>query len=116
VLDPLVQSTTTEAEGEAGHDEVGPDYHGDPNQDRSKPELSMVANPVISEDIRILERYMSSQATSRAESSASANNPMVYLRVPRRREGLAMAENPGKHQKEILMQILKPYANQLLDL
>ncbi|KAL2825172.1 hypothetical protein BDW59DRAFT_74865 [Aspergillus cavernicola] len=104
------------ANAETGQDQVGSDYHGGPNQDHSKPELSMVASPVISEDIRILERYMSSQAISQTGSSAPANNPMVYLKVPRRREGLAMAENPGKQQKEILMQILKPYANELLDL
>ncbi|KAL5338760.1 hypothetical protein BJX70DRAFT_408543 [Aspergillus crustosus] len=85
-------------DGDIEQDEVGPDYHGGPNQNRSKPELSMVASPVISEDIRILERYMSSQAT------------------PRQRPGLAMAENPGRQQKEILMQILKPYADELLDL
>ncbi|KAL3474945.1 hypothetical protein BJX99DRAFT_247867 [Aspergillus californicus] len=104
------------ADGEARQDQVGSDYHGGPNQDHSHPELSMVASPVISEDIRILERYMSSQATSRAVGSAPSNNLMVYMRVPRRREGLAMAENPGKHQKEILMQILRPHADELFDL
>ncbi|OJJ59006.1 hypothetical protein ASPSYDRAFT_58196 [Aspergillus sydowii CBS 593.65] len=93
---------------EAGQDRVGPHYHGGPNQDPSKPVLSMVANPVISEDIRILERYTSSQAPT--------NNPMVYMNVPRHREGLAMAENPGKQQVEILMQILKPSASELFDL
>ncbi|KAL4781627.1 fungal-specific transcription factor domain-containing protein [Aspergillus varians] len=95
-------------DGEAEQDQVGPDYHGGPNQGPSKPELSMIASPVISEDIRILERYMSSQAPT--------NNPMVYLKIPRRREGIAMAENPGRQQKEILMQILGPYASELIDL
>ncbi|KAL4870092.1 hypothetical protein BDV12DRAFT_207991 [Aspergillus spectabilis] len=85
-------------DGDAGQDQVGSDYHGGPNQNRSKPELSMVASPVISEHIRILERYMSSQARSLARSSAPANNPMVYLK------------------KEILMQILSPYAAELLNL
>jgi hypothetical protein len=73
----------------------------------------MVANPVISEDIRILERYMSSQ---RAGSSALENNPMVYMKISRRREGLAMTENPGKQQKDTLMQVLRSSANELIDL
>lgn len=114
--EPNLQSRSPVIDGEVGRNEVGPDYHGDPNQARSKSELSMVASPVISEDIRILERYMSSRAISRAGSTALAANPMVYLKVPRRREGLAMAENPGKQQKEVLMQVLRSSANELLDL
>ncbi|KAJ0422882.1 fungal-specific transcription factor domain-containing protein [Aspergillus carlsbadensis] len=97
-----------------GRDLVGSDYHGGPNQARSRPELSMVANPVISEDIRILERYMSS--TSRIGGGALDNNPMVYMKISRRREGLAMTENPGKQQKETLMQVLRSSANELIDL
>ncbi|KAL4920175.1 fungal-specific transcription factor domain-containing protein [Aspergillus aurantiobrunneus] len=103
---PPLRSSTID--GEAGQGQVGSDYHGGPNQGRFKPELSMIASPVISEDIRILERYLSSQTPT--------NNPAVYMKVPRRREGLAMAENPGRQQKEILMQILKPYASELFDL
>lgn len=105
---PRPEPESSPIDEEAGQDRVGPHYHGGPNQDPSKPVLSMVANPVISEDIRILERYTSSQAPT--------NNPMVYMNVPRHREGLAMAENPGKQQVEILMQILKPSASELFDL
>ncbi|KAL2872815.1 transcription factor domain-containing protein [Aspergillus lucknowensis] len=114
--EPHQQPRSSVVAGEVGPDEVGSDYHGGPNQARSKSELSMVASPVISEDIRILERYMSSRPTSRVGGSTLPNNPMVYLKVPRRREGLAMAENPGKQQKEVLMQILRSNANELLDL
>jgi hypothetical protein len=78
-------------------------------------ELSMFTSPVLSEDIRILERYMSSKSTS-VEGTGSSGNPMVFLKVPRRREGLSMAENPGKHQREIVMQILQPYADELVRL
>ena len=106
-----------------GQESIGTDYHGSPGQDRSKIELSMVASPVISEDIQILERYMSSRASSSMPASvegtlshAGAANPMVYMKVPRRREGLAMSENPGKQQKEILRQILQPYADELVRL
>lgn len=84
----------------------------------------MVASPVISEDIQILERYMSSTASSSSMpvsvegslSHAGTANPTVYMKVPRRREGLAMSENPGKQQKEILRQIVKPYADELVRL
>ncbi|KAH8427449.1 Zn(II)2Cys6 transcription factor domain-containing protein [Aspergillus melleus] len=118
-----VHATPSQADPDVGQDErIGTDYHGSPTQDRSKIELSMVASPVISEDIQILERYMSSKASSSMPVSVDGSlshagaNPMVYLRVPRRREGLAMSENPGKQQKEILRQILKPYADELVRL
>ncbi|KAL3462862.1 fungal-specific transcription factor domain-containing protein [Aspergillus heterothallicus] len=113
---PNSQPWPSAIDGPDGHGEVGSDYHGGPNQARSRPELSMVANPVISEDIRILERYMSSQATSRSGSSALENNPMVYMKISRRREGLAITENPGKQQMETLMQILRSNANELIEL
>ncbi|KAL2851961.1 fungal-specific transcription factor domain-containing protein [Aspergillus pseudoustus] len=113
---PNLQPRPSTADREDEHGERVSDYHGGPNQARSKPELSMVANPVISEDIRILERYMSSQAASRAGSSVLENNPMVYMKISRRREGLAITENPGKQQKETLMQILRSNANELIDL
>ncbi|KAF7593003.1 hypothetical protein BBP40_012162 [Aspergillus hancockii] len=41
---------------------------------------------------------------------------MVFLKVPRRREGFSMAENPGKQQREIVMQILQPYTDELVRL
>lgn len=107
------------ADREGSQDNIGPDYHGSPDHDRSKVEMSMVASPVISEDIQILERYMSSKANTLAEGvppHAVNSAPSVYLRVPRRREGLAISQNPGKQQKEILMQILQPYADELVRL
>ncbi|QMW30216.1 hypothetical protein G4B84_005551 [Aspergillus flavus NRRL3357] len=78
----------------------------------------MFASPVISEDIQILERYMSSKSSSLStgERSGSSDTPMVYLRAPRRREGLSMAANPGKRQKEIVMQVLQPYTDELVRL
>ncbi|KAB8076640.1 fungal-specific transcription factor domain-containing protein [Aspergillus leporis] len=102
-------------DGEIGQEQIDCDYHGSPGQAQSKMELSMFTSPVLSEDIRILERYMSSKSTS-VEGTGSSGNPMVFLKVPRRREGLSMAENPGKHQREIVMQILQPYADELVRL
>ncbi|KAE8335657.1 hypothetical protein BDV24DRAFT_171147 [Aspergillus arachidicola] len=106
------------ADGEVIQEHIGRDYHGSPGQDQSKVELSMFASPVISEDIQILERYMSSKSSSLStgERSGSSDTPMVYLRAPRRREGLSMAANPGKRQKEIVMQVLQPYTDELVRL
>lgn len=75
-------------------------------------------NPHMAEDITILEQYLSSQTTeSNATtkpysmvSSASEQNPIVYLNVPRRRKGLASAVDPGRTQREIIEQILSPFA------
>ncbi|KAE8139974.1 fungal-specific transcription factor domain-containing protein [Aspergillus pseudotamarii] len=106
------------ADGEVVQEHIGRNYHGSPGQDQSKVELSMFASPVISEDIQILERYMSSKSSSLStgEQSGSSDTPMVYLRAPRRREGLSMAANPGKRQKEIVMQVLQPYTDELVRL
>ncbi|KNG81204.1 hypothetical protein ANOM_010168 [Aspergillus nomiae NRRL 13137] len=106
------------ADGEVGQEHIGRDYHGSPGQDHSKVELSMFASPVLSEDIKILERYMSSKTSSLStgERSGSSDTPMVYLKAPRRREGLSMAANPGKRQKEIVMQVIQPYTDELVRL
>ncbi|KAE8379923.1 fungal-specific transcription factor domain-containing protein [Aspergillus bertholletiae] len=106
------------ANGDVGQEHIGRHYHGSPGQDQSKVELSMFAGPVISEDIQILERYMSSKSSSlsTSERSGSRNTPVVYLRAPRLREGLTMAANPGKRQKEIVLQVLQPYTDELVRL
>ncbi|THC88508.1 hypothetical protein EYZ11_012042 [Aspergillus tanneri] len=102
-------------EGEVALDHIGTNYHGSAGEDQSKSkvELSMVASPVISEDIQILERYMSSKASS---MPSVAGTPMVYMKVRGWSEGLAISENPGKRQKETLRQILNPYADELIRL
>lgn len=103
---------------EVVQEHIGRNYHGSPGQGQSKVELAMFASPVLSEDIQILERYMSSKSSSLStgERSGSADTPMVYLKAPRRREGLSMAANPGKRQKEIVMQVLQPYTDELVRL
>ncbi|KAE8393677.1 fungal-specific transcription factor domain-containing protein [Aspergillus alliaceus] len=106
------------ADAEVGQEHIGRAYHGSPGLDQSKVELSMFASPVISEDIQILERYMSSSSSSLSSvgRSGSSDIPPVYLRAPRRREGLSMATDPGKRQKEIVMQVLQPYTDEMVRL
>ncbi|KAF2129565.1 hypothetical protein P153DRAFT_340543 [Dothidotthia symphoricarpi CBS 119687] len=75
-------------------------------------------NPHMAEDITVLEQYLSSQAIEgnaaaklyNTVSSVPGQNPIVYLTVPRRRKGLASAVDPGRVQREIIEQILSPFA------
>lgn len=84
----------------------------------SRAESSIVVSPVLTEDIQALERYFSSGAPTGdpAPAADGLERSLVYMRVPRRREGLAMAKNPGKYQKEVLWQILRPFAKELVKL
>ena len=69
---------------------------------------SMIVNPVMAEDIHILEQSITSSGVSVEDRS------VAYLQVPRRRAGLAMGESPGKRQWEIVLQLLRPYADELI--
>lgn len=84
----------------------------------AKAESSIVVSPVLTEDIQALERYFSSgsPAGDSAPTADGLDKSLVYMKVPRRREGLAMAKNPGKFQKEVLWQILRPFAKELVKL
>ena len=68
----------------------------------------MIVNPVMAEDIHILEQSITSSGMSVEDRS------VAYLQVPRRRAGLAMGESPGKRQWEIVLQLLRPYADELI--
>ncbi|KAF3393794.1 hypothetical protein F1880_004779 [Penicillium rolfsii] len=86
--------------------------------DDARAESSIVVSPVLTEDIQALERYFSSGALTGdpAPAADGLEKSLVYMRVPRRREGLAMAKNPGKIQKEIIWQIFRPFARELVKL
>ncbi|KAJ5171876.1 hypothetical protein N7492_004469 [Penicillium capsulatum] len=90
------------------HDAI---FAGDPSA-----ESSIVVSPVLTEDIRALDRYFSASTAEPGRSGAAEgiDQSLVYVKVPRRREGLAIAKNPGHMQKEILWQIIRPYAGKLL--
>lgn len=99
--------------GESESNDHNPIHLGD-----ARAESSIVVSPAITEDIQALERYFSSGAPA-GDSSVAADGvekSLVYMRVPRRREGLAMAKNPGKFQQEVLWQILRPFAKELVRL
>ncbi|KAF2829276.1 hypothetical protein CC86DRAFT_392426 [Ophiobolus disseminans] len=74
-------------------------------------------NPHMAEDITILEQYLTGQSpdtqpAGRAYNTISTTsaNPIVYLRVPRIRKGLRSSLDPGRTQREIVEQVLSPFA------
>ncbi|KAF7919679.1 uncharacterized protein EAE97_011597 [Botrytis byssoidea] len=100
-----------------------PDYS---RQERSNvnDKSSMIIGPIIAEDVQLLEQYMESQARperskrGRLYDTVSDNpkDPVIYLSVPRRREGLSSSERAGEKQKEILEQILGPNVREVVNL
>ena len=84
----------------------------------------MIVGPVIAEDVQLLEKYMTSQNRpgisdrERIYDTVSDNprDPVIYLSVPRRREGLSSSSQPGEKQKEIFEQILGPHIGEVINL
>lgn len=71
----------------------------------------------MAEDITVLGQYLTSQtaegnaiAKPYSTMSNAPGNPIVYLTVPRRRKGLRSAVDPGRTQREIIEQVLHPFA------
>ncbi|KAI9738307.1 MAG: hypothetical protein M1834_008805 [Cirrosporium novae-zelandiae] len=82
---------------------------------------SIVVGPMVAEDVRIFQQCLPSSPSIGSQQSQPYNivsddprNPILYLKVPRRREGLKLAKSPGKAQLEILEQILGPYTHELI--
>jgi len=74
-------------------------------------------NPPMAEDIAVLKQYLTSRTSDgRAMAkpystiSDAPGNPIVYLTVPKRRKGLRIAADPGRTQREIIEQVLHPFA------
>ncbi|KAF3003680.1 hypothetical protein E8E13_008625 [Curvularia kusanoi] len=72
----------------------------------------------MAEDITILQQYLTSTTIERRVpsklystiSTAPGGSPVVYLTVPKRRRGLRNALDPGRAQREIIEQVLGPFA------
>lgn len=71
---------------------------------------------MLTEDIQTLERYFSSGsvASDWAEGRNNAESALIYTKVPRRREGLEIARQPGKFQGQVMWHIMKPFAAELI--
>ena len=88
------------------------DVASDPQVDNESP---LLLNPTMAEDMEILETYLTSKTASQPAASKPyktmsnvPGNQIFYLTVPRRREGLRCAVDPGRVQREIFEQILGP--------
>ncbi|TID24481.1 hypothetical protein E6O75_ATG02846 [Venturia nashicola] len=89
----------------------------------SPTECGIIMNPTMAEDVQVLENYLTSKSlptpsTSRPYTVVSrrADDPIVYVTVPRRRQGLRTATDPGRTQREILEQILGPLKTEVIKL
>ncbi|KAH7089031.1 fungal-specific transcription factor domain-containing protein [Paraphoma chrysanthemicola] len=94
-----------------------------PDASTAQPEASVIMNPHMAEDIIVLEQYLTSKPTIASTAagpyntvSTSSSGPIVYLTVPRRRKGLAPSIDPGYTQREIIEQVLSPFADEVCQL
>lgn len=84
----------------------------------------MIVGPVMAEDVQLIQDFMSSQGRLHHSShdrlydtvSDNPQDPVVYLTVPRRRQGLSLNYRPGEKQREILEQILGPFMDEVIAL
>jgi hypothetical protein len=74
----------------------------------------------MAEDITILEQYLTHRPTEaqlRAKPYSTvpttSGGPVVYLTVPRKRKGLETSADPGGTQREIIEQVLSPFATEV---
>lgn len=78
----------------------------------SKTQSSLLLNPPMAEDVEFLATHIPG---GEKPYRISCGNAIVYLTVPRVREGLPHTE-PGKSQWEILEQILGSSQDEVMDL
>jgi hypothetical protein len=77
----------------------------------------------MAEDITVLEQYLTYNPTGAQfiakpyrTVSTTSGNPIVYLTVPRIRKGLKSSTDSGRTQREIIEQVLSPFAAEVRQL
>jgi hypothetical protein len=77
----------------------------------------------MAEDITVLEQYLTYNPTEAQfvakpyrTVSTTSGNPVVYLTVPRIRKGLKSSTDSGRTQREIIEQVLSPFAAEVRQL
>ncbi|KAM3420250.1 hypothetical protein BST61_g3538 [Cercospora zeina] len=77
----------------------------------------------MAEDIEVLEHYLTSQGAARSTIakpysviSTAPGKPIVYLTVPRRRQGLRTENEPGQKQREIMENVLGKLRDDVVEL
>ncbi len=97
-------------------DDLDKGAHGAMDVGDTRTDSSIVVSPMLTEDLQTLERYFSSGAAAAGDETCISERPLVYIKVPRRRDGLAVAKHPGKLQGEMAWQIMRPFAGELIRL
>jgi hypothetical protein len=97
----------------------GTHHHTSPEECDTLP-----ANPTMAEDLNILEAYITSRpgATTLAKRpynriSKSANDSVMYLPVPKRRQKLSVRKDPpGRVQRDVMDEVLGPLKEEVVKL
>jgi hypothetical protein len=73
----------------------------------------LILGPALAEDIHVVEQHLDTKSARDENSSyqlghVASGSSILYLTVPRHREGLHLVENPGKSQLGIMENIRGP--------
>ena len=85
-------------------------------------ESAHIVGPILANDVRVVEQYISPEERAgnvEAPYNVYSNDkekPILYTKVSRRRPGSNSKGCAGAKQREILEQIIRPFANELVDL
>ena len=90
----------------------------------SPTESSLLMNPTMAEDIKVLEKYLTAKPTGASSGarlpysviSDVPGKPIIYLTYSRRRKGLQLPVDPGNSQREIIDQVLHPHQAEIINL
>lgn len=107
-------------QNEESHDTSDPDSSHQNGGSKS----SLIVGPVTAEDVQVIEKYMQTQNNLHNSPhdrmyqtiSDDPQDPILYLTVPRRRQGLSLNNRPGEKQREIIEQILGPWTDEVISL
>ena len=85
-------------------------------------EFAHIVGPILANDAQVVEQFMLPETrTGDTEApynvySSEKEKPILYTKVCRRRPGFRSSGCAGAKEREILEQILGPFANELVDL
>jgi hypothetical protein len=94
---------------------------GESSLDRAS-ESAHIVGPILASDAQVVEQYMSPEnrdGDAEVPYNVYSNDkeePILYTKVSRRRPGFKSKGCAGAKQRQILEQILGPFANELIDL
>ncbi|KAK8181357.1 hypothetical protein BC567DRAFT_284706 [Phyllosticta citribraziliensis] len=77
---------------------------------------------MVAEDVQILLHHLETGSTGKRPAqrytvaSSTPGKPVLHMAIPRAREGSRPAKDPGRGQREILEQILGPFADHVVKL